>query len=409
MVHQLKAKHLTWRDGKPYLALRYPVKLAQHLKEVGKSQAYRKRLDVPDNATDAMILTALDRERERFKALCDGLWQSNRGQLSDVQAERSAMAYMSAQGVERGDADRIPYARLAKLEAEASAALQPSVAERVEALLRSHSEEEPILLLSDAVREYKLLNKDDRYFRVLDRFVDAVGDRVIDQSMNRHIFQHAQRERETRGSAAVGKDCRIILSALRRALKARGIGVVLYMPDMVTDKPKQRSILSRDELRAIFSEPMEPWLHQCFVLALTAGAINGEMMGIDPQACGHLDGCLVVRIDDSKTAARTRSCPIPYLKEWVPIPVGRRVLWRQMTLRIKAVNPEASQYSTRHTAMHQHKLSLVSEVATAQLMGFASRTRYAYGLGGAHSDELLRPLIPIQRQVWDWLLESKNC
>ena len=50
----------------PFIKIRYPVDLSQTLEEMGRSQWYRKRLDVPMGASDGEVLSALEAAREDF-------------------------------------------------------------------------------------------------------------------------------------------------------------------------------------------------------------------------------------------------------------------------------------------------------------------------------------------------------
>lgn len=59
-MSKLKAKHLLWRPtaggSAPFIKIRYPVELSQTLEEMGRSQFYRKRLDVPMDASDGVVV-----------------------------------------------------------------------------------------------------------------------------------------------------------------------------------------------------------------------------------------------------------------------------------------------------------------------------------------------------------------
>lgn len=59
-MSKLKAKHLLWRPtssgSAPFIKIRYPVELSQTLEDMGRSQFYRKRLDVPMDASDGVVV-----------------------------------------------------------------------------------------------------------------------------------------------------------------------------------------------------------------------------------------------------------------------------------------------------------------------------------------------------------------
>ena len=409
-MSKLKAKHLLWRPtssgSAPFIKIRYPVELSQTLEEMGRSQWYRKRLDVPMGASDGEVLSALEAARKDFEALCSGMWSANRKQMTETQQDRAARAYLSKNNLVPGAGKRIPYASRLRIEGDAGMELTTEVAERVEALLMSDASDSTpnALLLSDCIAMYKEKTDDKKYHRVLDRFATAVGDRLIEADINRHLHEWTQQQLTTRKSATVTKDLSIILSAIRGGIRARGLPVLIYKPAIRSEEAKQRVILSTAELERLMNRDMPEYLRCAFIAALTMGAINSEIVTIDPEDTSHLEGALIVRITGSKTKHRRRSAPLPWLTRWVSPPISSGRLRDVMTAMIKEVNPDASPYSLRHTFAHRHQVAHTPDVVQAQLAGWSSRSRHAYGLGAAHSDELLSPLIPIQHKVWDWLL-----
>jgi integrase len=401
----LKAKHLNWRKGIPYIHCRYPSRLSETLTEMGRSTLYRKALDVGDNPSDAEVLAALEKARETFNALCDGLFSSNRRHLTEMQQHRAAQAFMSDVNLRQGDAKTEFAAYQIMAKSDAAAGLDTDIAERVEALLVADPDEEPdALLISDAIAIYKQQQTDLKYHRVLDRFLQQSGDRLLDGSINRRLHNWTQDQLKDRNPATITKDLSIILSCMRGAVKARGLSIMVHKPAIKLNEAKQRVILTNQQLEELFAQDMPEYLRCAFVAALTLGAINSEIYRIDPGTAGNVDGCLVVRIDDGKTKHRRRSGPLPWLARWVAPNVSEGRLRENMTARIKKVNQVASPYSLRHTFAHAHAIKHTPDVAQAQLAGWSSRARHSYGLGGVHYDELLRPLIPIQHSTWDWLL-----
>ena len=401
----LKAKHLNWRKGIPYIHCRYPSRLSETLTEMGRSTLYRKALDVGENPTDAEILAALEAARETFNALCDGIWSSNRKQLTEIEQHKSALAFLAKSNLKPGAARHLTAAKRIRIEADAVGELLPVVAERVEALLVADPDEEPdALLISDAIAIYKQQQSDLKYHRVLDRFLQQSGDRLLDGSINRRLHNWTQDQLKDRNPATITKDLSIILSCMRGAVKARGLSIMVHKPAIKLNEAKQRVILTNQQLEELFAQDMPEYMRCAMIAALTLGAINSEIYRIDPGTVGNIDGCLVVRIEDGKTKHRRRSGPLPWLARWVAPNVSEGRLRENMTARIKKVNPMASPYSLRHTFAHAHAIKHTPDVAQAQLAGWSSRARHSYGLGGVHYDELLRPLIPIQHSTWDWLL-----
>ena len=401
----LKAKHLNWRKGIPYIHCRYPSRLSDTLTDMGRSTLYRKALDVGDNPSDAEVLAALEKARETFNALCDGLFSSNRRHLTEMQKHRAAQAAMSDGNLRQGDAKTEREASRIMAFSDVTACLDPEIAERVEALLVADPDDEPdALLISDAIALYKQQQADLKYHRVLDRFLQQSGDRLLDGSINRRLHNWTQDQLKNRNPATITKDLAIILSCLRGAVKARGLSIMVHKPAIKLNEAKQRVILTNQQLEELFAQDMPEYMRCALVAALTLGAINSEIYRIDPGTVGNIDGCLVVRIEDGKTKHRRRSGPLPWLARWVAPSVSESRLRDNMTARIKKVNPEASPYSLRHTFAHAHAVKHTPDVVQAQLAGWSSRARHSYGLGGVHYDELLRPLIPIQHSTWDWLL-----
>jgi integrase len=401
----LKAKHLQFRKGIPYISCRYPARLADELAEMGRSPLYRKALDVGENPTDAEILAALEAARETFNALCDGIWSSNRKQLTEIEQHKSALAFLAKSNLKPGAARHLTAAKRIRIEADAVGDLLPVVAERVEALLVADPDDEPdALLISDAIAIYKQQQSDLKYHRVLDRFLQQSGDRLLDGSINRRLHNWTQDQLKDRNPATITKDLAIILSCLRGAVKARGLSIMVHKPAIKLNEAKQRVILTNQQLEELFAQDMPEYMRCAMIAALTLGAINSEIYRIDPGTVGNIDGCLVVRIEDGKTKHRRRSGPLPWLARWVAPSVSESRLRDSMTAMIKKVSPEASPYSLRHTFAHAHAIKHTPDVVQAQLAGWSSRARHSYGLGGVHYDELLRPLIPIQHSTWDWLL-----
>ena len=117
---------------------------------------YRKALDVGDNPSDAEVLAALERARETFDALCDGLFSSNRRHLTEMQKHRAAQAAMSDGNLRQGDAKTEWEASRIMAFSDVTSVLDPEIAERVEALLVADPDDEPdALLISDAIAIYK--------------------------------------------------------------------------------------------------------------------------------------------------------------------------------------------------------------------------------------------------------------
>jgi len=405
----LKAKHLNWRKGIPYIHCRYPSSLSETLTEMGRSTLYRKALDVGDNPSDAEVLAALEKARETFQSLCDGLHSSNRRHLTEMQRHRAAQAFMADVNLRQGDAKTEWAAYQIMAKSDAAAGLDTEIAERVEALLVADPDDEPdALLISDAIAIYKQQQADLKYHRVLDRFLQQSGDRLLDGSINRRLHNWTQDQLKERNPATITKDLAIILSCLRGAVKARGLSIMVHKPAIKLNEAKQRVILTNQQLEELFAQDMPEYLRCAFIAALTLGAINSEIYRIDPSKVGTVDGCMVVRINQGKTKHRRRSGPLPWLVRWEAAPVSEGRLRENMTQMIRKVNPEASPYSLRHTFAHRHAVSHTPDVAQAQLAGWSSRARHSYGLGGVHYDELLRPLIPIQHSVWDWLLSPDH-
>ena len=379
--------------------------MADALKDAGRSKLYRKRLNVGDNPTDAEVLAALEKARASFRALCDGMWSSNRRQLTEVEQHRAALAYLERSNLQPGAARHLTAAKRILIECEAMSELAPEISERVEALLVAGPDDEPdALLVSDAVEIYKKYQPSPRYHRVLERFLQESGDRLVDDGINRRLHDWTQQQLTVRSPATITKDLSIILACLRGGVKARGLSVLVHKPAIRSEEAKQRVVLTNAELEALFAQDMPEYVRCAFVAALTLGAIISEIHSIEPSTTGSVDGCLIVRIEDGKTKHRRRSGPLPWLARWVSPSVGSDRLQKIMNERIKVVNPEASPYSLRHTFAHAHAIKHTPDVVQAQLAGWSSRARHSYGLGGVHYDELLRPLIPIQHQVWDWLL-----
>ncbi|MBL6898098.1 MAG: hypothetical protein ISR32_06165 [Luminiphilus sp.] len=274
-----------------------------------------------------------------------------------------------------------------------------------EQLLMGGNEEDEIqtVTVQESFAMYLQAKPNPKYERVLDRFLADVGDRLINQSMNKHLHEWVHRELETRGVKTVEKDMSIIRAAMNYAIRANGLNVVIHKPVFPEHEAKSRPVMSRDELKALFALELADWERQCLVASLCMGAINSELKGLK---VGDLSGTMLLRFPKGKTKFRERSVPCPFIGKWKPIKVGEGRIRDRLTEIIKSVNPDASPYSLRHSGEHYMTIAKISETDRAAIMGWANKGRFhQYGEAGKHNEERLVPLIDVMHETWDWLFQ----
>ena len=418
----LKARYLRWVEspqGKaPYFYRRYPKRVGAILRNLGKDDKTQKRLPVPMDATDLEIMVALDQANKDFDQVCRAYDGEHPKQRSDHEVKKMALALLRQHGLRPGDGSYMEVDQLAKIQdalelpmmgdAEALGyQIDGDVGLTTEQLLMHGNEEDEIqtVTVQEAFAMYLQAKPNDKYARVLDRFLADVGDRLINQSMNRQLHDWVHRQLETRGVKTVEKDLSIIRAAMNYAIRANGLSVVIHKPVLPEHEARSRPVLSRDELKKLFSLDMEDWERQCLVVSLCMGAINSELKGLK---VGDLDGSMLLRFPKGKTKFRERSVPMPFLETWESIRVSEARIRDRLTELIKEVNPDASPYSLRHSGEHYMTIAKISETDRAAIMGWANRGRFhQYGEAGKHNEERLTPLIDVLRETWDWLFLEK--
>ena len=417
MTTRLKAKYLLWVTSKqgtaPYFQRVYPKRVAAIMRELGRDIKVTKRLPVHMNASDLEIVQALakcNREFEQsIKAYID---PKNRMALAEHEVKAAALALLQQHGLEPGDGALLNWKDMHKLEEELTATLESQnlihgeVNMAVMDLLEEGTEDDAILdvTVSEAFAMYIQAKPNPKYERVLDRFLADVGNRIVNQSMNRHLHDWVHKQLETRGVKTVEKDAAMIRAAMNYAIKANGLNVVIHKPVFPEHEARSRPVLSRDELKQLFGLEMQDWERQCLVASLCMGAINSELKGLE---IGDLEGTMLLRFPKGKTKFRERSVPMPFLNAWSPIKVGEARIRDRLTEQIKQVNPDASPYSLRHSGEHYMTVAKISETDRAAIMGWANKGRFhQYGEAGKHNEERLTPLIDVMHETWDWLLKN---
>jgi hypothetical protein len=418
-MQQLKARYLKWvtspQGPAPYFYRRYPKRVAAIRKNLGKDDKHRKRLPVPMDASDVEIMLALDRANRDFEASCRAY---DDGETSKAMAEheikKAALALLKQFGLQPGDGAVLAPKDLGRIEdmlgeeMDKRRVIHGEVGLAVDTLLHEGNEQDTIesLTVQEAFAMYLQAKPNAKYERVLDRFLADVGNRVISQSINRHLHDWVHRQLQDRGVKTVQKDLSLIRAAMNYAIRANGINVVVHKPVFPEHESKARPVLSRDELKQLFGLEMEGWARQCLVASLCMGAINSELKELK---VGDLDGTMLLRFPKGKTKFRERSVPMPFMNSWKPIKVGEARIRDRLTELIKMVNPDASPYSLRHSGEHYMTIAKISETDRAAIMGWANKGRFhQYGEAGKHNEERLMPLIDVMHETWDWLLRKPS-
>jgi len=89
------------------------------LRDMGRDQKVVKRLKQLDSdCTEAELLTARDKEDELFDRMAEGLNSANARELTAAAAQKSALAYLSARGIDIGVARRLQFTQSNKLKIE---------------------------------------------------------------------------------------------------------------------------------------------------------------------------------------------------------------------------------------------------------------------------------------------------
>ena len=219
--------------------------------------------------------------------------------------------------------------------------IHSEVAMRVDDLYHSGSEEDTVqsVTVQEAFAMYiKGKGASERYQRVLDRFLADVGNRVINQALNRHLhdWTHRQVQELGRGGATVAKDLSIVRAALNYAIRANGLAVVIHKPEMPEYDRKSRPVLTHDELRKLFGMDLLDWERQSLIASLCMGVINSELKIIEGR---DLDGVTLLHVGSGKTKERVRTMPIPHLQSWEAIELSEGRIRDRLSALIKEVTP----------------------------------------------------------------------
>ena len=180
----IKAARILWRvhkNGKayPHHQRFYPTAVQQMLRDMGRDQKVFKRQKLDSDCTEAELLTARDKEDELFDRMAEGLNSANARELVAAAAQKSALAYLSARGIDIGVARRLQFAQCNNLKIEFDLELQENVAEAAWRLVNGEPEDsEEATLVSVAFNAYKRTCI-PKYARVLDRFLAANEDRQL--------------------------------------------------------------------------------------------------------------------------------------------------------------------------------------------------------------------------------------
>lgn len=416
----IKATRILWRqhkDGKayPYYQRFYPAAVRQMLRDMGRDQKVVKRLrKLSSDCTEAELLTARDKEDELFERMAEGLNSANARELTAAAAQKSALAYLSARGIEIGVARRLQFAQSNKLKIEFDLELQENVAEAAWRLVNGEPEDiEESTLVSDAFNAYKRTCS-SKYSRVLDRFLAATGDRELNENVNKVVSKWTSNQLQTRGWATVKKDQAIVCSALNQKLNELGAGIRIFgfsfkeaggAKRFVT---KQRGIMTKEELTEVFRNELDDCDRWALILSVTCGAINSEILPIalDADAIGILDGYPLVRFPQGKTPARKRHVPVPWLTETPSFNFGENRLRARLSSIIKKVQPEGKPYNLRHSTDHYLQAAGATEADRAAICGWSHLGRFhQYGDAGKHNEERLTPLIEVQKRAFGWLFD----
>jgi hypothetical protein len=414
----LQARYLRWVEspqGKaPYFYRRYPKRVAAILKNLGKDIKTQKRLPVPMDASDLDIMVALDAANKDFDQVCRAYDGGNGPAMQEHEVTKAAMALLAQHGLQPGDgqilspadSQKIEDLLMATMEGMPGQVIHSEVAMRVDDLYNSGSEEDTIqsVTVAEAFQMYiKGKGASEKYQRVLDRFLADVGNRLVNQALNRHLhdWTHRQVQELGRGGATVAKDLSLVRAALNYAIRANGLAVVIHKPEMPEYDKKARPVLSRDELRKLFGMDLLDWERQSLIASLCMGAINSELKIIKGRDLG---GVTLLHVATGKTKERIRSVPVPFIESWKPIDLSEGRIRDRLSALIKQVNPDSSPYSLRHTAESEMTKAKISETDRAAIMGWANTGRFhSYGAAAKHDDDRLLPLVTVMHETWDWL------
>ena len=159
----IKAPRILWRvhkNGKayPHHQSFYPKAVGQLLRDMGRDQkVFKRQKKLDSDCTEAELLTARDKEDELFDRMAEGLNSANARELIAAAAQKSALAYLSAPGIDIGVARRLQFAQCNNLKIEFDLELQENVAEAAWRLVNGEPEDiEEATLVSVAFNAYKL-------------------------------------------------------------------------------------------------------------------------------------------------------------------------------------------------------------------------------------------------------------
>lgn len=418
---EIKKPRIVWRrhsDGNkyPYYQRHYPAHIKWMLQELGKGGKIVRRLEgVSHDCTETELLVARDKFDRHWEDMCAGWERANLKEMTAIQAQKSALAYLEMHGIALGSARRLQTSERIRLQISFDTTLQEEVAQEAWRLVTEEPQDfEQALLVSDAFDRYKR-TCEPRYARVLDKFLTATGDRELTTKLNKIVTRYSSEQLETRGWATVKKDQAIILAALNTTLKREGFDFTIRGYSFQNTGSKKeythetKDVFSKEQLRELFSRDLADIDRWTLMLCLCAGAINNEVYKVatSDNAIQTLEGCPLVRFPRGKTEARERAVPILWLPPKPPITFGERRLRDRLTNLCKSINPNASPYSLRHSTEHYLKMQSVTDADRAAICGWAHQGRFHdYGEAGKFFPDRLTPLIEVQRRAFGWLFDE---
>ena len=156
---------------------------------------------------------------------------------------KAAIALLKQHGLQPGDGQILSPADSQKIEDllmetmgnMKGRVIDSEVAIRVDDLYHSGSEEDTVqsITVQEAFELY-ITGKgvSAKYQRVLDRFLTDVGNRLVNQALNRHLhdWTQIQVQGHGRGVATVSKDLSLVRAALNFAIRPNGLAVVIHKP-----------------------------------------------------------------------------------------------------------------------------------------------------------------------------------
>ena len=344
-------------DGQLYFQKRWPVALMPLIKARGKGAVYKKALKLKPESSLAEIANALEDANNHFTAYTQLLLQSNIEELSNVEREKRALAYLKQINLKKGDLHKTYHhdnvdlfadfhfeemVEFDKIQTESPSAKKPELVQVQETawkLLKEPPEQQSRLhTFSDAWAAYEEENKyegsEKRRARAWkktqsswDNFLSVVGEQVFEQQTIQTslstFYHHLKKKKKANGEplkpSSIARQMTPAKAAFREFVNSHSLLIAVIAPTVKdANISEPRYTFNREEQIALLKlcsdtshELYAPWKEMFVVIAIQCASHASELQRMRATSL-FLDYDIPVAIFDTKlkTASRQRIVPL---------------------------------------------------------------------------------------------------